>query len=114
MNALAALLSYGLPYCLQLGVQDQLEAARRGEPVDPAGAVAIEDGAVYLRYDRIALEDNPHGASVRYYWGAVDVMWKSVSYVRLIFMPGQHRLELANNPGRVRVPDIRFGDRAVA
>jgi hypothetical protein len=114
MNALAALLSYGLPYCLQLGVQEQLEAARRGEPVDPDGALSVEDGAVYVRYDRITLEDNPHGASVRYYWGALDVMWKTIGGIRLTFSPGQHRLELANRPGRVRVPHVRFGDRAGA
>lgn len=104
MNALATLLSYGLPYSLQIEAEMQLAAAARGEPVDPAGVVQIEGDAVYLRYDQVTIEDNPGGMTVRYYLGAIAVMWRRVLGARLTLMPGQHRLEFSRHPGRVKLP----------
>lgn len=43
-----------------------MASPRCGEPVAPDAAVQREGDPVYIRYERIALEDSPHGATVRY------------------------------------------------
>lgn len=83
MDPLATMLTYGMPFFLHREAEAQLAAARRGEPVDPDGVVLIEGDAVYLRFDRITVEDHPHGACLRYHWKTVDVMWKCLDGIRI-------------------------------
>lgn len=69
-----------------------------------AGVVQIEDHAVYLRHDQVTNEDNPNGMTVRYYPGAMAVLWRRVLGARLRLVRGQHRIEFSRHPGRIQLP----------